>query len=102
MKSNLLTEDFQSVGLLGWLGGAFMGIAVAVGAWILVHALINGPKARAMIEWQNANQIAQEDLALCRKFGAVPGTSAFRTCADELAQIRRRHQERMDSDLGIF
>jgi hypothetical protein len=102
MKSNLLTEDSRSVRLLGWLGGAFMAAAVVVGVWILVHALINGPKARAMIEQQNASQIAQENLAFCGKFGGVPGTSAFNTCADELAQIRRRHQERMDSDLGIF
>jgi hypothetical protein len=87
---------------LGWLGGAFMAAAVVVGAWILVHALINGPKARAMIERQNANQIVQEDLAFCGKFGVAPGTPAFSTCADELAQIRRRHEERMGADRDFF
>jgi hypothetical protein len=100
MKSDLRTEESRSASLLGWLGAVFMGTAVAVGAWVLAHVLINGPRARVMIEWQNANEIAQEDLALCGKFGAVPGTSAFRTCADELAQIRRRHHERMDP--GVF
>jgi hypothetical protein len=102
MKSNPHPEGFQFIGRLSWLGGAFMAAAVATAAWILAHAMINGPRARAMIEWQDAAQIAQEDRAFCGKFGVAPGTPALRTCAEELGQIRRRHDERLNRDRGVF
>jgi hypothetical protein len=90
MKMDLLTEDFRSMGPARWLVGAGVAGAVLVGAWIVVHALIYAPQARAMVERQNAEEIARDNLAFCGKLGMAPGMQAFITCADDTRTSARR------------
>lgn len=102
MKSNPLTATVGPMEVRGWIVCAGLAATAAVGIWTVTSALINGPAARAMVERQNAEEIARENRTFCTKFGMAPNTSAFRTCADDLAQIRQRQEDRWKRDFEMF
>jgi hypothetical protein len=102
MTSSLMTPKVQPVALRTWIVCVLFGVAAAAGTWIFVSALINAPAARAMIERQNAEEIVQENRAFCTRFGMAPDTPAFSTCANELAQIRQRQEDRWKRDFDLF
>jgi hypothetical protein len=92
----------QAVSMRSWIVGALFAGAAAIGIYIVAHAVINGPAARAMIERQNAEEVAQEDRTFCAKFGMPPDASTFRTCADSLARIRQSQEDRWKQDFDWY
>lgn len=85
-----------------WLFGALLAAVLGSLFWMFISVKINGPKMRAMIESQKAEELEQENRVFCAKFGVTFGTSTFASCADELARIRRQHEERLNRDPGIL
>jgi len=64
---------------------------------------INGPQIRAAAEAQNALAIEEENKAFCSKFRIGPEIGRYAACANDLMDIRRRHEQRVTSDLvGIL
>jgi len=102
MNSNLSIMGIQLTALRGWIVTGVYAATVTVGTWIFVSAMINAPAARAMIERQDANEIAQENRTFCTKFGMAPDSPALSTCAIDLAQIRQRHEARWMRDFDVF
>jgi hypothetical protein len=88
--------------LTRWLFGAVLVAILGSVLWMFISVKVNGPKMRAMIESQKAEELEQENRVFCAKFGVTFGTSTFATCASELAQIRRQHEERLNRDPGIL
>lgn len=89
-------------GIAQWLIGIAIVAIIGAVLWIVVYAVINGPKMRAMAESQKAEEIAQENRAFCAKLGMNLGTPEFATCANVLEQIRRLEEERFNRDSGIL
>jgi len=88
--------------ILRWVGtGAFAFFAVAL-VYMLITSLIYGPAARAAAEREEAMAIEKESRIFCSGLGLVAGSELYARCTDGLAEIRRRHQERLTSDLGIL
>jgi len=57
---------------------------------------------RAAASAQIAQEIDEESKTFCRKFGFDPETVRHAECADDLSEIRRRHQQRIAGDvLGV-
>ena len=102
MKSNLSMMGIQFTVLRGWIVTGIYAATVAVGIWAFASVMINPPAARAMIEWQNAEEIVQENRTFCTRFGIAPDTPAFGTCAKDLAHIRQQHEERWMRDFDVF
>jgi anti-sigma-K factor RskA len=84
-----------------WRGAAVAYVAALAGAviYVFIHVFINGPAIRAAIESHDAEQIDQENTVFCQNFDMARGTDAFATCASHLADIRKRHAERLARDL---
>jgi hypothetical protein len=64
--------------------------AAAVG-WTIVY----GPAMHARAEQLKAEQIDQENRALCARLGMPYGGDRFGACGDALDEARRRHGERL-------
>lgn len=71
-------------------GAAAVGGSLALGGLFLV-----GQRLGADADARIARAVEDENVSVCRKFGAGPETSAYAACADELDAVRRRHEERM-------
>jgi hypothetical protein len=84
-----------------WVGGAAFVVAAGSLCFMLVYAIVNGASLAELAERHKAAEIDQENRWFCQKFGVGPETSAFATCASDLMQIRRRHEERI-SDPGLI
>jgi hypothetical protein len=69
---------------------------------MLVAALIYGPEARAAAERDKAIAIEQENHAFCTGLGHKPTSEVYVRCTAALADIRRRHEERLTADAGIL
>ena len=102
MTSNPVTAKFQPVPLRHWFVLALFAAGVAAAIWVFVTVLTNSSAARVMSERQNAEEIVQENRAFCTRFGMAPDTPAFSTCANELAQIRQRQEDRWKRDFDLF
>ena len=68
---------------------------VVFGAMLLRHA----NQVRAATEALIAEEIAQENRAFCGKFVAAAETARQAECASGLSEIRKRHQDRIASDM---
>jgi hypothetical protein len=63
----------------------------------------HGPELRAAAEAQRTKEIDRENKAFCRRFGIDPGTARYAECAQGLLEIRKRHEQRVTTDLvGIL
>ena len=72
---------------------------VAFGVMLLRH----GKQARAAAQALIAEEIAQENGTFCGKFGIDPASARHAECANALMEIRKRHQDRLASDmLGVL
>jgi hypothetical protein len=78
--------------LIGSLVVLSLGI---FGAMLFRHA----SQVRAAAEAVIAEEIAQENRAFCGKFVAAADTARQAECTSGLADIRKRHQERIASDM---
>lgn len=102
MKSHLFTRKLQSIDFGRWVVIAIIAGAVGLGALAIAAAAVNVRQAQAMLERQKAAEIDRENLSFCERLGVSPGSPAFPTCIDGLAQIRRQHEERLNTDSGNF
>ncbi len=101
MNSDLVVRSDQPPTFAAWLPGIALALAVVLGAWILIYALINGPQMRAAAESQTAQEVEQENRELCGKLGITAETQAFVTCTATLVHVRQRHDERRNRDLDF-
>ena len=78
-------------------GAVVAGWILASVAW-MAWAAITWPALRTEAMAQQAAEIAREDGECCRRLGLGPetGAEAFARCAQELALVRRRQEERRD------
>jgi hypothetical protein len=78
--------------------GPFLAVSVFTTAMVVIGgALHYGPALRAALEREWAAEIARENDEICDLLGM---TSASRrsTCAEGLAQVRRRHEARLSRE----
>jgi hypothetical protein len=68
---------------------------IAAVAAIAVYAVFYAPGMWQAAERLRAEQIGQEDKEFCAKFLMPPGSEGFATCTNNLAEIRKRHAERL-------
>lgn len=102
MTANATSPSSAPYPVLQWVGtGAFAFFAVAL-VYMLITGLIYGPAARAAAEREQAMAIEKESRVFCTGLGLVAGSELYASCTDGLAEIRRRHQERLTSDLDIL
>jgi len=83
------------------VGSAAFLFAAASLAIVTLYMVVNGPQSAKVAELQTAQEIENENVAFCRKLGVDQDSAKFVTCADGLADIRRRHAERL-SDPGVL
>ena len=79
---------------------AFLFAAASL-AIVALYMVVNGPQSAKVAELQTAREIENENVAFCRKLGVDQNSAKFVTCADGLADIRRRHAERL-SEPGVL
>jgi len=77
-----------------WSRASAIVLALAVGSFGL-YAIVSAPSALQTAERVKAEQIRMEDREYCEKFRMPPGSEAFATCAADLAELRRRHRDRV-------
>ena len=92
----MLVGASQTGRIASFLVGGVFALSLAVICFLLVRY---GPQLRAAAEAQRAEEIDQESKAFCRKLGIGPETARHAECARDLMEIRRRHEERMASDM---
>ncbi len=103
MPTNLPLRTYRTDGTGSCLGrgllAAFLVSLAALCSWLI----INGPQMRAAAEAQTERTIEEESKVFCSKFGHGPETGRHAECAADLMQIRKRHEQRIVSDMfGIF
>jgi hypothetical protein len=63
----------------------------------------NGPRVSARNSEQfKAEQIEQENRALCERLGTPRGSEWFVACAGVLSDVRRRQAERFAAEMADF
>jgi hypothetical protein len=67
----------------------------AFGVMLFRHA----NQVRAVTEARIAEEVAQENRTFCGKFVIGPETARHAECANDLMDIRKRHQERIAGDM---
>ena len=97
-KINSASPDRLPVSAFGyWL---LLAVSVASGLYAL---FISGPAVRAAAQEQLGRSIANEDRAVCVKFGFGSGSAEFAACSGELAIVRRKQTERDKAEtMGIL
>jgi hypothetical protein len=81
------------------IGGLVVLSFVAFASMLFRHA----NQVRAATETLIAEEIAQENRTFCGSFGIGPETARHAACVKGLMEIRKRHQERIASDmLGVL
>ena len=99
-SANSPASAYRSVrGVVARVAAAVYVVAIAA---MCAYAIIYGPKMREMLDRQKSEQIDQQSRFFCQKFGMDPGTTSFAVCVNDLAEIRRRHEERLNQDLAVF
>jgi len=106
MASNIATssighskDHWTARRILTWASGlVYVGALTVTG----IYMLVNGPAIRAAANSYTAEQIQQENTAFCQRLGIPRGTEAFATCASVLADVRKRHEDRVTRDLVGF
>lgn len=75
-----------------WMPLAALGaMLIAMAAFVALY----GPAMRERAERLKAEQIDQENRALCEKLGMPHGSDRFGACAGILLEARRLHEERL-------
>lgn len=73
---------------------ALIGALLAVCASFILCYVV-GIRMRAQMQRVAADAIAQDNVAVCGKFGIGPGTAGHAACVEELSALRARHEHRM-------
>jgi hypothetical protein len=82
-----------------WTWTPIIAIAAVV---IALAATLSRPAMRERAEQLKAEQIDQENRALCERLGMPAGSERFAACAGVLSDVRKRHAERFAADMGAF
>jgi hypothetical protein len=61
-----------------------------------------GAAAQAKMQQARSMEIAQENISVCQKWGMAVGSTKITACVSDLNEVRRRHEERILQDAGIF
>jgi hypothetical protein len=72
----------------------YAALAVLLLAVGLYSIFVSAPATRAFAKEQLARTIADENRAVCEKFGMRAGTSQFLDCAEVLATVRQKQADR--------
>ena len=76
-------------------------IVLAIGMAALAYR--HGLQAQASLERQTQEEIDRENAAFCERFGAGRGSASYGVCAARLADIRERHEKRLEARArGLF
>jgi hypothetical protein len=82
-----------------WGISAFASAVCVFAVWAIFFA----PTRWRAAEQLKAEQIDQENRALCAKFRMPPGAEQFATCVAHLTEVRQRHGNRIASEAaGMF
>ena len=73
--------------------------AVALGAGATYLLISKGIELRAAANLQRATEIANENRAICDKWGMRQAVVDFATCAKDLDDVRARHEQRINADI---
>ena len=84
--------DAATHSVWSWMPLVVVGAAVIAAAG---HAVLNGPATRQRAEQLKAEQIDQENRALCEKLGMPHDSDRFEACAGTLLEARRLQSERL-------
>lgn len=87
-RLDAVRRAYDAVERVLWACGA---VALAMALAGLVHA---GPRAGAQAR-AVADDIAAEDRTFCERRSLHPGTAAYVLCLMDLADMRRRHEQRL-------
>ena len=74
--------------------GAIVMVFAGFAYWVSYHA---GP-ARAALEQQRRNEIAEESRLVCEKWAQPTGTQKHVECIADLKAIREQHEKRIMAD----
>lgn len=96
--ANFLARAYDAGNAVAWVLAALWGLGAV---YVLTNSLIEGPKVRALAEQARAEEIDRENRQFCQKYGAAPGTDAYRACALDLMDIRNRQAARLDKENDI-
>lgn len=80
-----------------WRRLALTGALLAICAF-LAWSYIAGARMRAQTQELAAKAIAEENIALCGRYGMGSGTTAHADCVAELDALRARHERRLRSE----
>lgn len=80
----------------------WMPLIVIAGVVIVLAAVLSSPATRAKAEQLKAEQIDQENRALCGMLGMHPGAEGFVACAGVLSEVRTRQAKRFAAEMADF
>jgi hypothetical protein len=84
-------------GFARWLKSPVLAFFIVGDVFLFGYVALHRSEARTAGDIQIEQDIDQQDHAVCTKLGLTSG-SAFDACAQELARVRQRHEERLGSD----
>jgi hypothetical protein len=77
-----------------WRRLVVIGALLAIGASFALTYILGG-RMRARMQELATEEIAQENIAFCGRFGIGSGTAAYADCGEGLGALRTRHERRM-------
>lgn len=75
-----------------------LGIAALVASVLVLLAALHGPSMRETKARLQAEQIEQENRALCERLDMPHGSARFMACVDVLSEVRRQEAQRLASE----
>jgi len=75
-----------------------IGVAIVLGAMVLLLAWRSAAGMRASLEQARASEMLSESRALCEKWGLAAGTLRFTECIADIQTVRDRQVERIRED----
>lgn len=79
-----------------WLKAPMLAFFIAGDVYLFGYFALHGSEARQAAEQQLQQDIDQEDHAVCTTF-RLGADGDFDLCAQELAHVRQRQEERLDA-----
>ena len=76
---------------------AAIWITIAAGVLVIMMVSLSVAGTRPYGEQAILDQIQREDSALCSKFGIAPATQKFSDCLIDLADLRQRHVDLLNT-----
>ena len=77
-------------------------IVLMAGVVIVLAAVLSPPETRARAEQIKAEQIDQENRALCGMLGMPVGSDGYAACAGVLLEVRTRQAKRFAAEMADF